>query len=145
MVHQICNWAKYQNKHSSKSIKVIKLSFYQNDSPMGGSFWQKDSLITYILFELCLFWYLSPVANFKHHSLSNHDFQPAFITFCENWRHVASTLFCCIFDYSSSLLLIHTRYICKSNLNMVSVAELCWQLHKTSRVTYLNELMQYDQ
>ena len=69
MVHQICNWAKYQNKHSSKSIKVIKLSFYQNDSPMGGSFWQKDSLITYILFELCLFWYLSPVANLMHHSL----------------------------------------------------------------------------
>ena len=69
VVHQICNWAKYQNKHSSKSIKVIKLSFYQNDSPMGGSFWQKDSLITYILFELCLFWYLSPVANLMHHSL----------------------------------------------------------------------------
>ena len=43
--------------HSSKSIKVIKLSFCQNDPPMGESFWRKDSLITFILFELCLFWY----------------------------------------------------------------------------------------
>ena len=28
---------------------------------MGGSFWQKDSLITHILFEQCLFWYLAQV------------------------------------------------------------------------------------
>ena len=41
--------------HSSKSIWVIKLSFCQNDPPMGELFWQKDSLITHILFELCLF------------------------------------------------------------------------------------------
>ena len=33
----------------------MKLSFCQNDSLIGGSFWQKDSLITHILFELCLF------------------------------------------------------------------------------------------
>ena len=26
---------------------------------LGGSFWQKDSLITHILFELCLLWYLA--------------------------------------------------------------------------------------
>ena len=31
------------------------LSLCQNDPPMGESFWQKDSLITHILFELCLF------------------------------------------------------------------------------------------
>ena len=30
------------------------MSFCQNDSPVGGSFWQKDSLITHILFELWL-------------------------------------------------------------------------------------------
>ena len=36
-----------------------KLSFCQNNSPMRGSFWQKDILITCILFELCLFWYLA--------------------------------------------------------------------------------------
>ena len=35
------------------------LVFCQNDSPIGGSFEQKDSLITHILFELCLFWYLA--------------------------------------------------------------------------------------
>ena len=34
---------------------VIKLSFCQNDPPFGESFWQKDSLITHILFEQCLF------------------------------------------------------------------------------------------
>ena len=34
---KICPWAKYQN------------------SSMGGSFWQKDSLITHILFDTCLF------------------------------------------------------------------------------------------
>jgi hypothetical protein len=27
-VHQICDWAKYQNRHSSKSIQVTKLSFW---------------------------------------------------------------------------------------------------------------------
>ena len=34
------DWAKYHNRHSSKSIWVIKLSFCQNDSPMGNSFFQ---------------------------------------------------------------------------------------------------------
>jgi hypothetical protein len=38
---------------------VTKLSFYQIDPPMSTSFWQKDSLITHILFELCLIWYLA--------------------------------------------------------------------------------------
>ena len=33
---------------------MIKLSFFQNDPPMGESFWQKDSLITHILFKLWL-------------------------------------------------------------------------------------------
>ena len=35
------------------------LSFCQIDPPIGESFWQKDSSITHILFELCLFWYLA--------------------------------------------------------------------------------------
>ena len=30
------HWAKFLNRHSSKSIWVIKLSYCQNDSPMGG-------------------------------------------------------------------------------------------------------------
>ena len=47
-VPKICDWAKYQNRHSSKSIWVIKLSFCLNVSPMGESFWQKDSLIIMI-------------------------------------------------------------------------------------------------
>ena len=35
---------------------MIKLSFCRNDPPMGISFWQKDSMINHILFELCLLW-----------------------------------------------------------------------------------------
>ena len=61
------DWAKYQNRHSSKSIWVTKLLFCQNDYPMGGSFWQKDSLITHILFELLMIF--SPILNLMLHSL----------------------------------------------------------------------------
>ena len=53
------DWAKYLNRHGSKSIGVIKLSFCQNDSLTWGSFWQKDSLITCILFEQCLSRYIA--------------------------------------------------------------------------------------
>ena len=28
LLPKICNWAKYQNRHSSKSISVTKLSFF---------------------------------------------------------------------------------------------------------------------
>ena len=34
---------------------MIELSYCQNDPLMGELFWKKDSLITHILFELCLF------------------------------------------------------------------------------------------
>ena len=50
----------------SKSIWVTRLLFCQNDSPKWGSFWQKDSLITYMLFELQPIMIFSPVANFGH-------------------------------------------------------------------------------
>ena len=43
--------------------------FCQNNSPMRGSFWQKDSLITHILFELQLIIIFSTVANFVDQSL----------------------------------------------------------------------------
>ena len=45
------------------------LLFCQNDFPMRESFWQKDSLITHILFELQPFIIFSPVANFGDQSL----------------------------------------------------------------------------
>jgi hypothetical protein len=48
---------------------VAKLSFCQNDPPMGKSFWQNNNLVTHILFELCLFMIFSPVANLMHHPL----------------------------------------------------------------------------
>ena len=41
---------------------------------MEGSFWPKDSLIIYIVFELYLIWYISPVTNFGTHSL---EFPPS--------------------------------------------------------------------
>ena len=50
LLPKICDWAKYQNRHSSKSISVTKLSFCQSDSPMSESFWQKNSLVTHIFF-----------------------------------------------------------------------------------------------
>ena len=56
VTHNYLDWAKYQNRHSSKSIWVMELYFCQNER---GKFWQKNSFITYILFELCLFWYLA--------------------------------------------------------------------------------------
>ena len=43
----------------SKSIRVTKVSFCQNDVLIGGLFWQKDSLVTLLLFELWLLWYLA--------------------------------------------------------------------------------------
>ena len=57
--------------HSSKIIRVIKLSFCQNDSPIGESFWQKDSLITHILFELWLITLLCIVLVFLTQTLCN--------------------------------------------------------------------------
>ena len=44
--HNYFDQAKYQNRHSSKSVCVIKLSFCQNDAPIGESFWQNTSLVT---------------------------------------------------------------------------------------------------
>ena len=55
--------------HSSKSIWVVKLSFCQNDSQMGGSFWLKDSLITHILFKLWLITLLWIVSVFLNRTL----------------------------------------------------------------------------
>ena len=61
---------KCSNRHRSKSIWVTSLFFCQNDSPMSESFWQKNRLVTHILFDLCLFEHFSPVANFAQQSIS---------------------------------------------------------------------------
>ena len=66
---KICDWDKYHNMHRSKTIWVTNLLFCQNDFPKRRSFWQKDSLITHILFELWLIMIFSPVANFGQHPL----------------------------------------------------------------------------
>ena len=56
----------------------MKLSFSQNDPPMGKTFWKKDNLIKHILFELWLIMILSPVANFAQQSLLSLDLFPLF-------------------------------------------------------------------
>ena len=66
-VQKKVDWAKYHNRDSSKSIWVIKLSFCQNDSHIRESFWQNNSLVTHILFERCLLWYLAQSTFFWTH------------------------------------------------------------------------------
>ena len=61
--------SQYHIRHSSKSIWVIKLSFSQGGPSEGGSFWQKDSLITHILFKLCQIWYYDMVSFFMTQTL----------------------------------------------------------------------------
>ena len=61
MITKICDKLKCLNRHRSKSIRVTSLFFCQNDVLIRGSFWQKNSLVTLILFDLSLF---------KHFSLS---------------------------------------------------------------------------
>ena len=48
---------------------MTSLLFCQNDSLKGESFWQKNRLVTHILFDLCLFEHFSPVANFEQQSI----------------------------------------------------------------------------
>ena len=43
----------------SKSKSLTKLSFCQHDSPRSTSFQQKNSLVTYIFFDLCLLQHLA--------------------------------------------------------------------------------------
>ena len=63
------DWAKYHDRHSSKNIWMIKLSFCQKDLLMGESFWQNNRLVNHMLFELYLIMIFSPVANFGDHPL----------------------------------------------------------------------------
>ena len=59
MIRWIWDWARYHNSHSSESIRVTKLFFCQNGVLLGKSFWPKDILVSLILFELWLLWYLA--------------------------------------------------------------------------------------
>ena len=49
------NWLNIKIGIVQKKIRVTKLFFCQNDSPIRGLFWQKDTLV----YEQCLFWYLA--------------------------------------------------------------------------------------
>ena len=50
MIRWYWDWAKYHDRHSSKSIRVTKLFFCQNGVLLGRSFWPKDSLVTLVRF-----------------------------------------------------------------------------------------------
>ena len=69
----IWDWAKYHNSHSSKSIRVTKLSFGQNDLPRSTPFWQKNSFVTLKLFEQWLLWYLALLRFLLNHTLFSNN------------------------------------------------------------------------
>ena len=57
-----CHWLYFSSiiiSFGQGGIWVINLSFCQNDPLMGASFWQKDSLISHILFNYRLLWFLA--------------------------------------------------------------------------------------
>ena len=59
LLPKICDWVKYQNRQSSKSIRVIKMSFCQSES-----FWQKKSLVTHI-FLIYVYHNIQPSCKFR--------------------------------------------------------------------------------
>ena len=78
----------FWNRHRSKSIWVTILSFCQIDPLMSESFWQKDRMVTHILFDLCLFTHFSPVANFGYQSLGAHIYWPRVYLLSNKKRNV---------------------------------------------------------
>ena len=49
-------------------VAILKWPIPLTDSSMGETFWQKDSLVNHILFELWLIMIFRPVANFAQQS-----------------------------------------------------------------------------
>ena len=131
MIRWIWDWAKYHNSHSSKIIRVTKLSFGQNDLPRSTPFWQKNSLVTLILFELQLLWYL---AQSQIHRITlyfilydNHRTYWAFsVIVCLKIKHSASNFSCKAISSDPSPILSRTSA-------MISV----WVLKKISENTYI--------
>ena len=59
----------------------------QNDSPIGGSFWQKYSLIIHILFKLCMpILIFSPVQIIMRHPLYKDGFHIQTVTYASNTK-----------------------------------------------------------
>ena len=67
---------------SSKSIWVIKLSFCQNDSLIGESFWRNNSLVTHILFEI------QPIIEFLTSLLSYFVQSQIWLIFIDNIKQI---------------------------------------------------------
>ena len=80
----IWDWAKYHNSHSSKSIRVTKLSFGQSGFPRSTPFWQKNQFAhswtteQWFMAHSYTFWTMAilifrPVSNSSHHPLNTKN------------------------------------------------------------------------
>ena len=69
LIPKIWEWAKYQNRHSSKSIWVMKLFFCQNNCHIKGEFWQKNRFINSYNIWAILILIFSPVQIIMTHPL----------------------------------------------------------------------------
>ena len=139
MLWWIWDWAKYHNSHSSKSIRVTKLFFGQNGVLLGKSFRPNDSLVTLILFELWLLWYL---AQSQIHRITLYlvllnnksciDNINKFIK-SKNYRYIS------IFSVRNELnekfdIIVWWKYICFKKQNVQGGFKYCcqWQQHHHS-------------
>ena len=92
----IWDWAKYHNSYSSKSIRVTKLPCCQNGVFLGRSFWPKDSLVTFILFELWLLWYLAQSQIHRIPLYTWTDIEKYFSNHACDIMNIYFRLVCCI-------------------------------------------------
>ena len=110
---------------SSKSMWVMKLFFCQNDPLMGEPFWQNNSLVSHILFELQPIIIFSPVANFGNQSL----FGILFTQFKTVFTHLEAAYHEALLHISASLL----RWTCVELHNCCDSHKrpLFWNGHRT--------------
>ena len=117
-MHQICDWAKYHNWHSSKSIWVTRLLFCQNDSLMGGIILAKGQLDHSYTFWTMPIMIFSPVANLMHHPLEcagQNLFRKSVLisliqNYWMNWVHLDCLMSICHFKLVISQLIWYHGY-----------------------------------
>ena len=74
-MHQICDWARYHNRHIFKKYMSDQAVLLRKIDPtMGESVWQNNRLVTHILFEPIMpIMIFSPVANLMHHPICSYN------------------------------------------------------------------------
>ena len=111
---------------------MIKLSFCQNDSPMGETFWQKDGLITHTLFELWLIMIFRPLANFSATVFSSTEGQ--IISKVISYKS-GSHLIC---NHFSRKVVLEKWYICKTLIFfLVNHFSRTWKKIQVCRTIFL--------